>query len=300
MKTIKTTSLRRNRLLFTLILSTLFTFSSCGDGKKLEKAEQLAATFFKKLKDDKKEEINKIYPDIKLLPSIYLSDSAKVITSYIENDTISVVMNNYYTNGFGKINEREIVLYFVPQDNDELKLFDSNGLTSYDDDSQFKFTKNTGCLSSSDTTDLRIARAIEKSNDFYMDQCITLLKELRALIYVDRWSWERGYGGSASGQGVVFNKSSFDIPKIKYEITYLNRSGDVVTTDNGYISYDPVESMKAQSFTFYTSYVGNATEARINLNFDEELILDYISNKEWRGNEWENWIKANPTNKVKS
>lgn len=275
------------------ILITIMFLASCSEGKIIKAAEDNGLLFFKQLKD-KNDDIKKTYPDIGKLGSLYLTDSVKLVGSEIINDTVHVTINNFYTNGFGKLHNRNILLLFTFDENDKVQLFDSKGLTSYDDDEMYSFAKKTGCFSNSDSTDQRIAKKMKESNDFLISEAVKVLSELQKQVVVTNWSWERGYAGSASGQGIVSNYSNFTLPDLKYTIKYLDRNGNLVTTDDGYVTYDEFESMKAVSFSFYTNYVGNATRAQIDLNFDDELIFKYLGKKEWKGDEWEKWLKDNP------
>lgn len=43
-------------------------------------------------------------------------------------------------------------------------------------------------------------------------------------------------------------------------------------------------------FTFYTSYVGNASKASISVEFDDDLIFDYIVSKNYTGNEYAEYM----------
>ena len=109
-------------------------------------------------------------------------------------------------------------------------------------------------------------------------------------VNVVDWSWKKGYGNSASGKVIVKNNSTFSIPNVKYEITYYDRNDNKITMDDGYVSYDALGAGDSKSFTFYTSYVGNASSAMISLNFDEDLINDYVLQSEYEGNEYSAYL----------
>ncbi len=127
-----------------------------------------------------------------------------------------------------------------------------------------------------------------------LDKAVAVYLELKTDIRVVHWSWESGYSGSASGQGIVRNSSTFTIPKLKYKITYKNELGNSITSDDGYVSYGPLEAGESKSFTFFTSYVGGASQASIELLFDEDMIYKYLSKKEWSGHECELYFKDHP------
>lgn len=123
---------------------------------------------------------------------------------------------------------------------------------------------------------------------YYLDMYIKLRKE----VNITSWDWETGYGDSASGKAIVKNNSNYDIPKLKYEITYKDRNGDEITTDDGYVTHDELSSGSSKAFTFYTSYVGNAQKASINLDFDTDFILKCIADTQYTGKEYEEFINT--------
>lgn len=108
---------------------------------------------------------------------------------------------------------------------------------------------------------------------YYLDMYIKLRKEVNIIS----WDWETGYGDSANGKAIVKNNSNYDIPKLKYEITYKDRNGNEIITDDGYVTHDELSSGSSKAFTFYTSYVGNAQRTSINLDFDTDFILKCIA-----------------------
>lgn len=63
------------------------------------------------------------------------------------------------------------------------------------------------------------------------------------------------------------------VPKPKYKIVYKDRNGNAITDDDGYITYDALSPGSSKAFTFYTSYVGNASKASISVEFDDEFNI---------------------------
>lgn len=57
-----------------------------------------------------------------------------------------------------------------------------------------------------------------------------------------------------------------------------------------YITYDALSPGSSKAFTFYTSYVGNASKASISVEFDDDLIFDYIVSKNYTGNEYAEYM----------
>ena len=236
-----------------------------------------------------------LYPGFENFENYYKSDSVRVNSIVEKNKIIIVSIHNRFTNGYGKTTEKDISLMFQRDSTGQLRIIDSKGLSGFDEKDEYIFGVNTGCINKNvDTTDQQALKAMKRSKSFMLDKAVDVYLELKSQIRVINWSWEAGYGGSASGQGIVKNNSTFSVPNLKYKITYKTSKGDEVTNDDGYVDYDVIEAGESKSFTFYTSYVGNATKASIELTFDEDLIYKYLSKKEWTGKECDEYFKNNP------
>ena len=91
-----------------------FLFIGCGKNESLTQSETTVKTFFKSIKDEKKDLMIKYYPKVSKLTSYYKSDSVKVKSSdFINDSTIVVSVENFFTNGFGKISVHDIDLYVL-------------------------------------------------------------------------------------------------------------------------------------------------------------------------------------------
>jgi hypothetical protein len=260
-----------------------------------KEAEVKAKDFFSALKDEDEKKLMSLYPGFEKFDSYFKSDSARINLSSEKNGLITVSVHNRFTNGFGKVTEKDILLFFRKDSTEELKLIDSKGLSGFDEKDDYIFGISTGCINKNiDTTDQQIIKAMEKAKVVMLDKAVDVYLELRSQIKVVSWSWESGYSGSASGKGIVKNGSTFSVPGLKYKITYKNNSGEEITNDDGYVDYDAIEAGESKSFTFYTSYVGNAARATIDLKFDEDLIYKYLAKKNWTGKECDEYFKKNP------
>lgn len=125
-----------------------------------------------------------------------------------------------------------------------------------------------------------------------VDKALSLYLELKMQVRVTTWNWESGYSGSASGQGIARNESPYNLPNLKYKVTYKDQLGNTTTSDDGYVTYETFESGDSKSFSFYTNYIGGASRASIELLFDEKMIFEYLSKKVWTGNECELYFKS--------
>ncbi|AFL83245.1 hypothetical protein Belba_0588 [Belliella baltica DSM 15883] len=283
-----------NTRLSFLVVIALILFS-CESKKLKSEAEKQTKSFFSALKEGNETKMKELYSDFTKFDSYFKSDSVNISTVNYKDNIVTVSARNRFTNGFGKLTEKDIFLFFKQDSVGQLKLFDSKGLTGFDEKDEYIFGVGTGCLNTAiDTTDQQILKAIKKAEKVMVGKALDVWIELKKDIVVSDWSWESGYQGSASGKGIVKNNSTFSVPSLKYKITYKTNSGDEITSDNGYVTYDLFQAGESKSFTFYTSYVGNASRASIELLFDDDTIFKYLVNKEWTGNECDDYFTENP------
>lgn len=275
--------MKRSIIFFLVLIS----FSSCEKSRLKKEAEILTKSFFSALGKEYESELKKLYSDFDNFESYYKSDTFSINKIDVKEGFVVVDVNNRFTNGFGKRSDREIKLILRKDVNGNLEIKDSMGLSGIEDSDDFTFAVKVGCLDIKvDTTDQQKINAISYANLFKTEKFLEVYLELLQQVEVTSWDWRSGYGGSASGKGIVKNNSDYSIPSLKYKITYKDRAGSEITSDDGYISYNPIKPGESKSFTFYTSYVGNAERASINLEFEDEHILNYlIKSKEWTGNE---------------
>ena len=285
--------MRKNFIFLSLFL-ILGLLTSCESSKLEKDAKKKAENFFKFLKNGDEKSLADEYNGFTNFESFYKSDSSFVKSSKYEDEVVVVTVHNKFTNGLGKLNERDISLIFKKDSLGKLQIFDSKGLTDFSEKSEFKFASKSGCLTKSDTTDQQIFKSLKKAEKVMLDKALEVYLELKKDVRVSDWNWETLYSGSVSGQGIVVNNSRFSIPSLKYSITYKTSSGRVITKDQGNVSYNPIPAGGSTSFSFYTDYVGNANTASIELEFDDELIYNYLAEKNWTGKECEEYYKLHP------
>jgi len=281
--------------LIILVLPFVTVFTSCESSKLKRESEIKAKDFFTVLKAGDEKRLTQLYSGFEKFDTYYKSDSVRINSISEKDNVITVSIHNRFTNGFGKITEKNISLMFKKDSTGQLKIIDSKGLSDFAEKNEYIFGTSTGCIrKESDTTDQQIIKALEKAKAVMLDKALSIYMELKSQLRIVNWNWESGYGGSGSGKGIVRNGSTFSVPKLKYKVTYKTSSGDPITSDEGYITYDAIDAGESKSFTFYTSYIGNATKASIDLDFDEDLIYKYLAKKEWTGKECEEYFKKHP------
>lgn len=260
--------------------------TSCGGSS----ARNVTKQFFDAVKAEKEDIMSELYPEVSKLSSYKKSDNITIKSTNAIDDGYEVVVENHFTTGFGKQIDSEITLYIHQNDNKKWVIYDSRGITSYDtgdNEKIYKFAQKTGCISERNLTDQQTAIGINRAYKL----CAKLLSEIKddldSNCKIKTWSWDTSdYSGSASGKGIVQNNSNYNIGKLKYIVKYYDRSDNIITTDDGYVTYDVLESGSSTSFTFYTSYVGNAKTASVKLIFDDEWIIDAILSSSWSGKEY--------------
>ncbi len=285
--------MKNNYLLLVLVSCLLF---SCTDKNK-EAATQTVQSFFNSIKNDKSEKLLELYPNFKNIGSFYKSDSIKVQSvKLLNDDKYEIIVENHFTNGYGKKFNQDISLFLDknPDSKDiEYFIYDSKGICNFEDKDEYAFAQKTGCISKEDITDQQISKKLDAAADMMKKYFLEMYIKLRTEVQITTWEWESGYGDSANGKGIVKNNSDYDIPKPKYKITYKDRNGNEITTDDGYITYDKLHSGSSKAFTFYTSYVGSgAQKASIELDFDTDFIIKCISDAEYTGNEYRDFINS--------
>jgi hypothetical protein len=74
----------------------------------------------------------------------------------------------------------------------------------------------------------------------------------------------------------------------------MDQFGNTITSDDEYVTYDAPDAGESKSITFYTSYIGGALKVSTEMVFDDDMILKYLSKKDWTGNECEEDFKIHP------
>jgi len=289
---------------FQLVIVTILVVCIIGcSNKRKELAKKTTIEFFTAIKNDDKLKIIDLYPELKDINSYYKSDECFIKEIKVLFDKkISVTVDNSFTNTFGKKSNQTITLFLKPDENnnDLFKIYDSKGLTAYKEDDIYIYAVKTGCIDKNVVlTDQEVEEKLGKARYMLFYYTFAIGMELQLNVTVTSWDLELGYGNSANGKGIVKNNSSFDIPKLKYKITYFDRNNNEVTSDGGYVTYDILKAGGSKSFTFYTSYVGNAYRAKIGLDFDIDMITKYIVEKDYNGNEFEKFQEQEKERKEK-
>lgn len=268
-----------------ILLLAVITLELVSCGYKKE-AKEVTQDFFSAIKNDKEEKMKELYPEVVNLQNYYKSDTiiVKEVTE-LEEKKYNVSITNKFTNGFGKSTESQITIYTKPKNeekpSDGYIIYDSKGLCDLSDELVYKFAKRKGYVKGDNLTDQQIAKKVKEASTELMQLTLKFQAYLLNNVKITDWNWDTSdYSSSASGRGVVKNNTKYTIPNLKYIVTY-KRNGAEIAQDDGNVSYDDVRPYGMKSFSFYTSYVGNANKASIRLDFDNEFMIKTVANGEF-------------------
>ena len=253
-------------------------------------AESKAHEFFTALHQGDRQKLLILYPDYQQLDHLATSDTAIFKGVSQLNEILAVRFRNVQRSERGFRLEKEVQLFFRPGTGGQLVLFDSKGLGSFEKKEEYVFGVKTGCINPArDTTDQQMVKALARARLLLPEKAFAVYMELKQGIQVTDWNWEPGDNGSAFGEGMVHNATSYALPYLKYKLTYQNSNGDTIATDKGNVTYEALQPGDSPTFTFYTSYVGKPSKAAIELVFDDDLVFNFLAKKAWTGKEWEDY-----------
>ncbi len=289
--------MRKTHILTLLLgLSTSIIFQSCQSVNK-EDVKETVINFFSAYRDDDINQAVSIYPNILKLKGSFRKSSSIDIDKkdivVLNDNNIIVGITHHWVNPWGVDNTAKMKLY-MEKVGEKYSIKDSKNFCMYDDVKLYDFACRVGAISLwRDTTDVSISTKISEVGSMYeVAKMHTKYKIASGLSINKGWKWETGYYSDyASGRAVVTNNTGLPIKWPKYKITYY-KSDDkiIVTTDEGVVCYDILMPGQSTSFSWYTSYVGNATRANVKVVCeDEDWIEEIIANLPFNGLEYDKY-----------
>ena len=98
---------------FTLIvIISIAILLSCESSKLKSEAEKQTKEFFSALKSEDEKRMFELYNGIDNFENYFKSDSVEIKSVNIEDGIVTVIVRNRFTNGFGKLSEKDISLFF--------------------------------------------------------------------------------------------------------------------------------------------------------------------------------------------
>ena len=264
---------------------------------KKDKASKFISQFEEAYKNEDFDAVVKLYPTIIYSKGDFLkSDRMEISNITIKtDDNIIIDLVNHWTNPYGKDFTNKIRFY-LKEFNNSYIIADSKNFIQYKDNPLYIFSKKVGAISLSDSTDLSISKKIDDATELYNICVKKVTEQLSTAFSVTKCNWEKDeWNNSASGSVIVTNISKFNIPNVKYHLSYTakKKSQTPVVTDEGYVCYDTFRAGTSRSFSFYTSYIANAAWLHVNVKCEniEELAKSIIYQYTFKGNELENYKK---------
>ncbi len=137
-----------------------------------------------------------------------------------------------------------------------------------------------------------LAKRIENVRAMIYNEYLNTQIELSEKVKLLNWSWKTSYSGDAHSEGRVVNNLEYPIEGIKYHINYYDRSGKFMAQDDGSISKELYPGEK-YSFTFWSSNAKYPETANLRLDFPDKVVLNILKSKEYKGDEYQKFIKKN-------
>lgn len=283
-------------LAFYLIATLSFTLQSCQSVDK-GKVKETVEKFFEAYRNEDVATAQSIYPNIfSLRGDFRKSSNIDLNTDDIEvvNDSNIVVnLTHHWINPFGVDNSSNIRLYMCKK-GDQYEIIDSKNFCMYDNKTLYNFACKVGAVKLyRDMTDIAISEGISNAETMFYFAKERVHSEIRAGLNVSM-NWDKGYYNDyASGRGVVTNNTNYPIKNPKYTVTYYKHDAQtIVTSDNGTVCYNILMPNESRSFSWYTSYVGNASKAGVTVDCDDDWLDEITANLPFQGFEYDNYRRG--------
>lgn len=257
-------------------------FTSCQSVNK-DKVKETVENFFSAYRVADVATAVSIYPKLTSLRGDFRKSSSIDLNSndiWVINDSnIIVNLTHHWVNPFGADNTAKMRLYMTKK-GDKYEIVDSKNFCMYDEEKLYNFACKTGAIQLiRDTTDVTISKKIDDVELMFYSAKEHIKSDIRNGLSISSMNWEKGYYSDyASGRAVVTNNTKYPIKQPKYKVTYF-KSDDktIVTTDDGLVCYDVLLPNQSKSFSWYTSYVGNASRARVDVECNDNAWIEEIT-----------------------
>ena len=288
-----------NKLSYFVSIITIivgFALQSCQTVNK-DKVKETIENFFTSYRNHDILAAHKIYPKMQLLKGHFRKsssiDNINPNDIWVINDS-SIIVNvtHHWVNPLGVDNASNMRFYIRKVGNDEYEIVNSKNFCMYDEMKLYTFALSTGAINlNCDTTDIAMSVGLSNAESMFYLAKQRVRNEIQIGLNVSM-NWEKGYYNDyASGRGVVTNNTKYPIKNPRYTVTYYKRDDKtVVTSDGGIVCYYILMPNESKSFSWYTSYVGNAARAGVTVNCDEDWLDEITANLPFRGYEYTNFL----------
>lgn len=268
---------------------------SCSGGDKA-KVEESTRSFMSAYKEQDIEQMRVYYPAIDNIEIFFASD-----TSFIEevipvnrSGDYQVNVTSIYMNEDNSPEMQHIILFLQPVDEQkrDFRITDSQGIASWKSYPHYKFAVQTGCITpAADLTDQQAIYRLRVAKDllFYFSKLMYL--DLEDNIRVTHTRILEKDKQQAHGSAVVENGSDYTLPDLKYIIVYYDDNDRKIGEQSGWVTQTPFESGKSVTFDFYTNYDEVAATADFKLDFDLDLIMQFVMEDDvYTGREYDEFV----------
>lgn len=282
----------------TMMILLSLMFFACHTNRQTE-AEDTARQFMAALKEQNLERMRDLYPGIQNIEIFYASD-----TSYIEKSTllseevVQVDALSKYLNEEGNMESKHIVLLLMPIEKDRYEIIDSYGICSWENYPHAEFAVHTGCMSPDDKlTDQQAIKQLDVAKNLLFYYSKLLYKDLKENIRIVSSSITEQNAYEAKGVAYVENGSEYTLPDLRYIILYYDKEEQQIGEDKGWVTRDPLSSGETVTFNFMTKIVPEASNAVFQLDFDLDLILQFVMDDDiYTGEEYKQFTSVEKIN----
>ena len=285
-------------IIFLILIIFTAGLYSCSSQKE-NMAHTTAQNFLGALQSQDMEAMRIYYPDIDNIEVFYACDTFVIenINPLAENGYL-VHASNFYMNDSRDLVIKEVILFIYPDDynavsvninnNTGFYITDSYGLCSWKNYPHYLFAQNTGCINDKlILTDQQAVHRLRVAKDllFYFSKKMHNDME-NSIVVTDKTLLAKDFN-SAKGCATVINNSEFTLPDLKYVIVYYDINDKKIGEDNGWVTKDMFAAGDTIKFNFETNFNKKATDATFRLDFDLELILQFVMNDDiYNGSEY--------------
>lgn len=276
-----------------------FLVVSCSNPDK-EHIQATATDFMEALKNQDVQKMHELYPDITNIDIFYASDTSFLQTiELISKDVAQVNYVSQYLNEAGGMETRKVIL-FLKSDKDQPNgyvIADSYGLCSWESYPHFPFAIHTGCIETdSDLTDQQAIAQLKIAKDLLFYYAKLLYQDLETNIRITSSTILEQDTQKASGRAVVANSSAYTLPDLRYVIVYYDEMNREIGNEGGWVTQEAFPSGQEISFDFVTNFDPDAATASFKLDFDLELILQFVMEDDvYSGNEYKDFVSKQMT-----
>ncbi|MGL4293509.1 MAG: hypothetical protein ACRCSQ_08035 [Bacteroidales bacterium] len=273
----------------------LILIQSCADGSR-NRVEEQAVEFMEAYRGQDIARMRLLYPAIDNIDVFVASDTSfvsHVIPMSREGEFQVEVVSIYMTeNNTPEV--QNVMLFFEPIDSKRkgYRIYDSKGIASWNNYPHSQFAVETGCIDPrADMTDQQATYRLRVAKDLLFYFSKLMYKELEENIHLTQTHILDHQNQHAKGKAVVENASDYTLPDLKYVIVYYDDQDQKIGEEGGWVTQSPIESGQVVAFEFETSYDKQATTADFKLDFDLELILQFVLNDDiYNGSEYEAFV----------